>query len=89
MKASKTRKEKKIRGKIIPAKTDQKGEIIWIALLTDNKTEYLVERSKIGMELYPLIDHEIWVKGTFRERLDGKTLIKITHYQEIMKDDNQ
>ena len=89
MKASKTRKEKKIRGKIIPAKTDQKGEITWIALLTDNQIEYLVERSKIGMELFPLIDHEIWAEGTFRERLDGKTVIKITHYQEVMKDEHQ
>ena len=83
--ASKTRKEKKIRGWIIPAKTDLKGDIVSIALRTDNKTEYLVEKSKIGMELYPLIDNEIWAEGTFRERIDGKIIMKITNYQKIME----
>jgi hypothetical protein len=83
MEKRKRNSRRSVQGIIIPAKRDDHGKILSVAIHTDTKNEYLVEQSWIGLELNAYIYQRILAEGSFRERLDGKTLIRVKKYQRV------
>ena len=77
------KKQKGIQGIIVSKKLDGNGNVIGVGIRTLNEEEFLVELSRTGQELNSHINAEVIAQGTFRERLDGKTLIRISEYQLI------
>jgi hypothetical protein len=70
----------KIRGIIIPERWDDNGDIIRVALHTNDEKAYLVEHTRKGKELVNLIHKKVEATGKIRERLDGKMFITVQNY---------
>jgi hypothetical protein len=69
-----------ISGTINPAKWDDFGKVIGVAIKTDNQQTYIVEHTKAGEELLNHINQKVEAKGRIRERIDGSTLISVRSY---------
>ena len=65
-----------IRGIIIPAGWDEKGNIIAIAVSTFDEDVYHIENDDRGNQLMPLIREEVEIKGTIRYK-DGIKKIRV------------
>jgi len=65
-----------IRGIIIPAGWDEKGNIIAIAVSTFNEEVYHIENDDRGRQLMPFIREEVEIKGTIRYK-DGIKKIRV------------
>ena len=82
-KVSKRTVKPKIRGIIIPERWDDNGNVIRVAIHTDDEKAYLVEHSRKGKELVNLIHKKVEATGKIRERLDGKILITAQDYRIV------
>ena len=71
------------KGIIIPDAWDSSGNIVGISLHTHDEKTYVIEPSRIGNELYKYIRHSVLVNGKIRQRLDGRTLIRVINYKVI------
>lgn len=80
-------KKNGIQGVIIPVKKDDSGNVIAVGIRTVNEQEFLVELNRNGQELNRHVFEAVIVHGTFRERLDGKTLIRVINYQVLSERD--
>ncbi|MBN1848017.1 MAG: hypothetical protein JW932_05475 [Deltaproteobacteria bacterium] len=69
----------KIRGIITPAKWDERGNVIGLAIATFDEDEFFIERNKQGEGLYSLMRKEVEVSGLIKE-MDGKKHIEIKDY---------
>jgi hypothetical protein len=65
-----------IRGIIIPAGWDEKGNIIAIAVSTFDEDVYHIENDDRGSQLMPFIREEVEIKGTIRYK-DGIKKIRV------------
>jgi len=68
-----------IRGIIIPAGWDEKGNIIAIAVSTFDEDVYHIENDDSGRQLMPLIREEVEIKGTIRYK-DGIKKIRVNKH---------
>jgi len=68
-----------IRGIVIPAGWDEKGNIIAIAVSTFDENLYHIENDERGRQLIPLIREEVEIKGITRYE-DGLKKIKVDRY---------
>ncbi len=68
-----------IRGIVIPAAWDQDGNIVSLAIATDDELEYLVETSQIVAKLMSLLRQEVEVTGTINQT-EKNNIIRITSY---------
>ena len=60
-----------IRGIIIPADWDEKGNVFAVALSTYDEVEYLIENNEKGKELEAFIREEVEMRGILREEKTG------------------
>ncbi len=65
-----------IRGIIIPAGWDEKGNIISIAVSTFDEEIYHIDNDDNGRQLMPFIREEVEIKGTIRYK-DGIKKIRV------------
>ena len=68
-----------IKGIVIPAAWDQNGEIISLAIATDDEQEYLIETRQITTKLKSLLREEVVVTGTIRQTEKNK-IIEVKSY---------
>jgi hypothetical protein len=68
-----------IRGILIPAGWDEKGNIIAIAVSAFDEEVYHIENDEKGRQLMPLIREEIEVKGTIIQE-DSLRKIRVDNY---------
>ena len=71
-----------IRGIVIPADWDEKGNVVAVAVSTYDEVEYLIniERHKKGEELLSLIRKEVEISGLVRED-EGSKIITVKKYR--------
>ena len=73
----------KIRGIILPEKWNDNGNVISVAIHTDDESTYLIEQNRKGRELLKLVRRKVEAEGKIRERLDGKTILMVRDYNTI------
>jgi hypothetical protein len=71
-----------VKGVILPANWDARGNVTAVAISGTDETEYLVEKSGTGKELIFLINREILAQG--RTWGDGRSrVIEVTDYSVV------
>ena len=61
-----------IRGLVIPADWDEKGNVVGVAISTFDENEYLVDRDEESEGLLSIIREEVKVSGIVREERGKK-----------------
>jgi len=69
-----------IRGIVIPADWDEKGNVDSVTVSTYDENEYLVDRHEKGEGLKALIREEVEVSGILREE-KNRLIIKVNKYR--------
>ena len=69
-----------IRGIVIPADWDEKGNAVAVAVSTYDEVEYLIENHEKEKELKAFIREEVEVSGILREE-KNRLIIKIREYR--------
>lgn len=69
-----------IRGIVIPADWDEKGNVVAVAVSTYDEVEYLIENHEKERELKAVIREEVEVSGIVREE-KKKLIMKIKDYR--------
>jgi hypothetical protein len=77
------KKNQKIKGIVVPVSWDDDGNVLRISVHTTDEKEYLIEQSKIGIDLLSHVQSKIVAEGPVRRRLDGKTIINIKDFRLI------
>ncbi len=77
------KKNLKIKGIVVPVSWDDDGNILRISIHTTDENEYLIEQSKMGIDLLSHIQSKIVAEGPVRTRLDGKAIINVKGYRLI------
>jgi hypothetical protein len=68
-----------IRGVIIPMDWDEHGNVVRIAISSNDENEYLVEKGGKGSELLAFIRKEVEVGGVIKEE-DHRKVIMVKQY---------
>jgi hypothetical protein len=79
-----------IRGIVIPADWDEKGNVVAVAVSTYDEVEYLIENNEKGKELKAFIREKVEVSGILREE-KNRLIMKIKEYRlkpGLMSDQN-
>ena len=69
-----------IRGIVIPADWDEKGNVVAVAVSTYDEVEYLIENHEKEKELKAFIREEVEVSGILREE-KNRLIIKTKEYR--------
>jgi hypothetical protein len=68
-----------VKGIIIPVNWDKKGNVVSVAIATDDENEYLVEDQSLAAKLKGQLRQVVEVSGVVK-RIDGKKIIKTKHW---------
>jgi 5S rRNA maturation endonuclease (ribonuclease M5) len=68
-----------VKGVIIPTDWDEHGNVIALAISSNDEKEYMVDKKGKGKELLGLIRKEVEVRGVITEE-DQKKIIRVTKY---------
>jgi hypothetical protein len=68
-----------IKGIVIPAAWDQDGNIISLAIATDDEQEYLIETRQRITKLISLLRQEVVLNGTI-EKTEKNKIIRVKSY---------
>ncbi len=74
-----------IKGIIIPADWDEKGNVIKAAILTTNEEEYIVQENEKGQKLLSLMQREVEMTGVVREEA-GNKIITVEKFQQAKRE---
>ncbi len=71
---------KNVKGILIPVNWDKKGNVVSVAIATDDESEYLVEDQAMAEKLKRLLRQVVHVSGVV-EKEHGKNIIKIKQWR--------
>jgi hypothetical protein len=74
-------REQTITGIVFPDEWDNEDNVISVGIETDEGEEYIFEPNDKSKELVSLVDYEVQVTGTVRERLDGEMIIDVKNFE--------
>jgi len=69
-----------IRGIVIPADWDEKGNVVAVAVSTYDEVEYLIENNEKEKELKAIIREEVEVSGILREN-KNRLIMNVQEYR--------
>ena len=72
-----------IAGIIMPHNWDEDGNVVQIAIYTNQEEIYLVESNRKGLELLGQINRKVEARGEEKQRLDGKKYFKVAQYEVL------
>jgi hypothetical protein len=72
-------------GLILPVEWDERGTIRSIAVSTNSEEEYLIDESPLADELLAFLRLRVKVRGSVREKENGKKTITVEKY-EVLED---
>jgi hypothetical protein len=72
-------KQVRVRGLIIPANWDDKGDVTAITISTYEEEEYLIDNNEKGEQLLSLLRREVEVSGLMRKE-EGNKKIKVEEF---------
>lgn len=70
-------------GIVVPARWDEVGNVIGVALQAFDENEYIIEYDGSGRLLVDWLHKSVAVTGKIRERLDGKLLLRVSSVQSV------
>jgi hypothetical protein len=70
----------KVKGILIPVNWDKKGNVVSVAIATDDENEYLVENQDLAGKLKGQLRQVVEVSGIVK-RARGKNIIKIQQWR--------
>jgi len=65
---------------ITPIQWNHDGMVVSVMIIANKRDGYLAEHNQPGQELIAFVNKKIEVSGRIRNRLDGRTLIRIRDY---------
>ena len=68
-----------VKGVIIPMDWDEHGNVVALAISSNDEKEYMVDKKGKGKELLSLIRKEVEVRGVITEA-DQKKIIRVSKY---------
>jgi len=69
-----------VKGILIPVNWDKKGNVVSVAIATDDENEYLVEDQELSVKLKGRLRQVVEVSGIVK-RARGKNIIKIKQWR--------
>ena len=69
-----------VKGILIPVNWDKKGNVVSVAIATDDENEYLVEDQELSVKLKGQLRQVVEVSGVVK-RASGKNIIKIKQWR--------
>jgi hypothetical protein len=69
-----------VKGILIPVNWDKKGNVVSVAIATDDENEYLVEDQELCVKLRGQLRQVVEVSGVIK-RARGKNIIKIKQWR--------
>jgi len=69
-----------VKGILIPVNWDKKGNVVSVAIATDDENEYLVEDQELSVKLKGQLRQVVEVSGIVK-RARGKNIIKIKQWR--------
>ena len=69
-----------VKGILIPVNWDKKGNVVSVAIATDDENEYLVEDQELSVKLKGQLRQVVEVSGVIK-RARGKNIIKIKQWR--------
>ena len=69
-----------VKGILIPVNWDKKGNVVSVAIATDDESEYLVEDQELSVKLKGELRQVVEVSGIVK-RSRGKNIIKIKQWR--------
>ncbi len=70
-----------IRGIVIAAKWNEKGDVTGVTIQTHDEQVFLVEQNKKGDELLNFVRRSIAVRGKVRQQRQGPAIIRVQSYE--------
>ena len=70
-----------LRGLIVPANWDERGNIIAAAISTYSEEDYLIDQNPWGDELLAFVRQKAKVSGVVRQAKDGKKVVTVKAYE--------
>lgn len=77
-------KQISIKGILIPADWDAKGNVVKGAILTPDEGEYIVEENDKGKKMLGLLQQMVEIIGVVRKEA-GKKIIKVQKFQQAKR----
>ena len=71
-----------VEGIIIPAKWDNKGNVVDLAIATRNEEEYLITDKDQVARLKPLLRQEVEIKGILRTK-EKRRIIEVKRFSKL------
>ncbi|MGB5750251.1 MAG: hypothetical protein WBM69_24970 [Desulfobacterales bacterium] len=71
-----------VKGILIPVNWDKKGNVVSVAIATDDENEYLIEDQELSVKLKGQLRQVVEVSGVIK-RARGKNIIKIVKCRRI------
>lgn len=68
-----------LRGVVIPAAWDERGNVVAVAIATHDENEYLVDNKEKGTQLLELIREEVEVVGDIEDE-NEKRMVTVQRY---------
>ena len=75
-----------VEGIIIPAKWDNKGNVVDLVLAARDEEEYLIRDKEQVTRLKSFLRQEVKIKGILRTK-EGKKIIKVKKFSKLKKQD--
>ncbi|MFC1811432.1 hypothetical protein ACFL03_01945 [Thermodesulfobacteriota bacterium] len=72
-----------VTGILVPGKWDNNGNVVGVSIQTFDESEYVVKTYKLGKALLNFVSQTVSVTGKVSERLDGKMIIEVNHFEVI------
>jgi predicted nucleic acid-binding protein len=69
-----------VKGILIPVNWDKKGNVVSVAIATDDESEYLIEDQELAEKLKRRLRQVVQVRGVV-EKAQGKNIIKIKQWR--------
>jgi Tol biopolymer transport system component len=77
-----------ITGIIVPAKWNNNGNVVGVSIHAFDEKEYIVKTYKLGKALLQFVNQTVSVTGKVSERLDGRLIIEVSHFDVINRFDD-
>jgi hypothetical protein len=68
-----------VKGVVVPTDWDEQGNVVALAISSNDEKEYMVDKKGKGRDLLGLIRKEVEVRGVIREE-DDRKIIRVSKY---------
>lgn len=82
MEKSNSSNEVTLTGTVVPSEWDDDDNVIAVAISTDDE-DYVVERNRLGAELFDFLDENVEVRGILKKGMSGGKGVSVIDYEVL------